>query len=50
MFINAQNPITFKNNSGYTPEIGGGILDGGIDSGGTYPIPSVYTAGLVVNF
>jgi hypothetical protein len=50
IFVNAQNPITFKNNSGYTPEIGGGILDGGIDSGGTYPLPSVYTAGLAVNF
>lgn len=50
MFINAQNPITFKNNSGYTPEIGGGILDGGIDDGGTYPLPSVYTAGVAVNF
>jgi len=50
IFVNAQNPITFKNNSGYTPEIGGGILDGGIDGGGTYPLPSVYTAGLAVNF
>ena len=50
VFINAQNPITFKNNSGYTPEIGGGILDGGIDNGGTYPLPSVYTAGVAVNF
>jgi TonB-linked SusC/RagA family outer membrane protein len=50
IFINAQNPITFKNNSGYTPEIGGGILDGGIDNGNTYPLPSVYTAGLTVNF
>jgi hypothetical protein len=50
IFVNAQNPITFKNNSGYTPEIGGGILNGGIDSGGTYPLPSVYTAGVTVNF
>ena len=50
LFLNAQNPITFKNNSGYTPEIGGGILDGGIDNGGTYPLPSVYTAGVTVNF
>ncbi|MFY9151848.1 MAG: TonB-dependent receptor [Prolixibacteraceae bacterium] len=50
VFLNAQNPITFKNNSGYTPEIGGGILDGGIDNGGTYPLPSVYTAGVTVNF
>ena len=50
LYVNAQNPITFKNNSGYTPEIGGGILDGGIDNGGTYPLPSVYTAGVTVNF
>jgi TonB-linked SusC/RagA family outer membrane protein len=50
LFINAQNPITFKKNTGYTPEIGGGILNGGIDNGGTYPLPAVYTAGLTVNF
>jgi TonB-linked SusC/RagA family outer membrane protein len=50
VFINAQNPFTFKHNSGFTPEIGGGILNGGVDNGGTYPIPSVYTAGLSVNF
>lgn len=50
VYINTQNPITFKKNTGYTPEIGGGILDGGIDTGGTYPLPSVYTAGLIVNF
>jgi len=50
VFVNAQNPLTFKNNSGYTPEIGGGILDGGVDTGGTYPLPSVYTAGVTVNF
>jgi len=50
VYVSAQNPITFKSNSGYTPEIGGSILAGGIDSGGTYPIPSVYTAGISVNF
>lgn len=50
VFVNAQNPITFKNNSGFTPEIGGSILSGGIDNGGTYPLPSVYTAGLSVSF
>ena len=50
IFVNAQNAITFKKNSGYTPEIGGGILDGGVDNGGTYPLPSVYTAGVTVNF
>jgi len=50
VFVNLQNPITFKSNSGYTPEIGGDILTGGNDNGSTYPIPSVYTAGLTVNF
>jgi hypothetical protein len=49
-YLNAQNVITFKKNSGYTPEVGGGVLDGSIDNGGTYPIPSVYTAGVSVNF
>ena len=50
VYLNAQNPITFKKNSGYTPEIGGSILSGSIDDGGTYPLPSVYTAGVTVNF
>lgn len=50
LFANAQNPITFKKNSGYTPEIGGSILGGGVDGGSTYPLPSVYSFGLTVNF
>lgn len=49
-FVNAQNMITFKKNSGFTPEIGGGILNGSIDDGSTYPVPSTYTFGLTVNF
>jgi hypothetical protein len=49
-FVNAQNMITFKKNSGFTPEIGGGILNGSIDDGSTYPVPSTYTLGLTVNF
>lgn len=50
IFVNAQNPLTFKSSTGYTPEVGGGILDGGVDNGGTYPIPSVYTGGISVSF
>jgi len=50
IYANAQNLLTFKKNSGYTPEIGGGILDGAVDNGGTYPIPSTYSAGISVNF
>ena len=50
IYANAQNLLTFKSNSGYTPEIGGGILSGYIDNGGTYPIPTTYSLGLTVNF
>lgn len=50
VFANAQNPITFRSNTGFTPEVGGSILSGNIDDGGTYPVPSTYTFGLTVNF
>ncbi len=50
LFANAQNPLTFKKNSGFTPEIGGSILSGNIDNGSTYPVPSAYSFGLSVNF
>lgn len=50
VYVNAQNLYTFKKNTGFTPEVGGGILDGGIDNGGTYPIPATYTAGVSFNF
>lgn len=49
-YVNAQNLYTFRSNTGFTPEIGGNILDGGIDDGGTYPIPTTVTAGLSFNF
>ena len=50
VFANTQNPLTFKQNSGYTPEIGGSILAGNVDDGGTYPMPTTYTFGVTVNF
>lgn len=50
IYGNAQNLLTFKKNSGYTPEIGGAILSGNIDNGSTYPIPTTYSLGLTVNF
>ena len=50
IFANTQNPLTFKQNSGYTPEIGGSILSGSIDNGSTYPLSTTYTAGVSVNF
>ncbi len=50
IYANAQNLLTFKSNSGFTPEIGGGILSANIDNGSTYPLPTTYTCGLSVNF
>ncbi len=49
VYVNAQNPGTFANNTGYTPEIGGSATGFGID-GGTYPVPAIYSAGLNLNF
>ena len=44
VYVSGQNLLTFKHNTGYTPEIGG------MDQGDTYPLPSVYTVGLSINF
>ena len=49
-YLSGQNLLTFKRNSGYTPEIAGSALQGGMDQGNTYPIPAVYTVGLSINF
>ena len=50
VYVSGQNLLTFKHNTGYTPEIGGSALQGGMDQGDTYPLPSVYTVGLSINF
>lgn len=49
VFLNAQNPFTFANNTGYTPEIGGSAIEFGVDNG-TYPVPAIYTLGVNMNF
>lgn len=49
LFINAQNPFTFSKNTGYTPEIGGSATSFGVDNG-TYPVPSIYSFGINLNF
>lgn len=48
-YLNAQNPITWARNSGYTPEFGGGPLSFGIDNGNG-PIPAVYSGGVNITF
>jgi len=49
VFVNAQNPVTFSKNSGFTPEIGGDAIAFGVDNG-TYPVPAIYTLGVNLNF
>lgn len=49
IYINAQNLKTWKNNTGYTPELGGDATAFGVDNG-SYPMPAVYTFGLNITF
>ncbi|MFD2595263.1 SusC/RagA family TonB-linked outer membrane protein [Sphingobacterium griseoflavum] len=49
LFLNAQNAITWSNNTGFTPEIGGSATSFGVDNG-TYPVPAIYTFGVNINF
>ena len=49
MYINAQNLVTWANNSGFTPEAGGSPTSFGKDDGG-YPVPTITTLGLNVTF
>ncbi len=49
LYVNVQNLKTFKNSTGFTPEIGGSSTAFGVDNG-TYPIPRIYTFGLNLNF
>ncbi|MDQ2718337.1 MAG: SusC/RagA family TonB-linked outer membrane protein [Bacteroidota bacterium] len=49
LFVNGQNLITWKNNSGYTAEFGGNATSFGYDSAGG-AIPSITTFGLNATF
>lgn len=49
VFLNFQNPKTWKHNLGYTPEYGGDATSFGYDTGGG-AIPAVSTVGLNVTF
>lgn len=50
IYLSGQNLWTWKHTSGYTPEIYGSTLAGGMDQGDTYPIPSTCQLGLSINF
>jgi TonB-linked SusC/RagA family outer membrane protein len=49
VFLSGTNVFTISDYTGYTPEIGGDIRMNGIDTG-IYPVTSIYTIGLNVNF
>lgn len=48
-FVNTQNPFTFFKYKGFSPEIGGGPLDAGIDAN-VYPLSATYNFGVNVSF
>jgi len=48
-YVSGQNLVTWKHNSGFTPEAGGSATQFGVDDGG-YPVPAVTTAGLNITF
>jgi TonB-linked SusC/RagA family outer membrane protein len=49
VYVKGTNIYTMSSYTGYTPEIGGGILSNGIDYG-VYPISAVYSLGVNVTF
>ncbi len=49
IYLNAQNLVTWRNNSGFTPEAGGTPTQFGVDNGG-YPLPIITTMGVNVTF
>jgi TonB-linked SusC/RagA family outer membrane protein len=49
VYVNAQNLKTFTKATGYSPEVGGSVLQSGVDNG-TYPVPVIYTGGVNINF
>ncbi len=48
-YVSGQNLVTWKHNSGFTPEAGGSATQFGVDNGG-YPVPTVTTAGFNITF
>jgi len=48
-YVNAQNALNFFKYTGFTPEVGGGPTNGGIDNG-VYPLSATYNFGVNVTF
>lgn len=48
-FVNAQNPVTWFDYTGFTPEVGGAPNSAGVDLN-VYPLSATYNFGIDVNF
>lgn len=49
VYLSAQRPFTYFTYNGFTPEVSGSPISNGIDTS-VYPMQSVYTVGLKMNF
>ncbi len=49
-YISAQRPFSFFRYNGFTTEIGGSPIANGIDGSSVYPMQSIYSFGLNLNF
>ena len=49
VYLSGTNLLTFTKYTGYTPEILGGPIDNALDYG-TYPVSSIFSAGIRVTF
>jgi len=50
IYASAQRPLSLFKYHGFTTEIGGSPIENGIDASSVYPMQSIYTLGLNVNF
>lgn len=50
MYLSAQRPLSLFKYNGFTTEIGGSPIENGIDSSSVYPMQSIYTFGVNMNF
>ena len=49
-YISAQRPLTLFRYNGFTTEIGGSPTENGIDGASVYPMQSIYSFGINMNF
>jgi TonB-linked SusC/RagA family outer membrane protein len=49
VYVSAQRPYTLFSYNGFTPEIGGSPIDGGVDNS-VYPMQAIYSLGMKLTF